>query len=73
VQDLQRAITCVNTTFKCSTQMQQITKQIAPHPCNQQPRAAETDTGMMMMSYTCSCRNKNEPNAIYPLGTSLKY
>jgi hypothetical protein len=24
----------------------------------------------MMMSFTCSCRNKNEPKAIYPKGTS---
>jgi hypothetical protein len=24
----------------------------------------------MMMSFICSCRNKNEPKAIYPKGTS---
>jgi hypothetical protein len=24
---------------------------------------------MMMMSFICSCRNNNQPNAIYPLGT----
>jgi hypothetical protein len=26
---------------------------------------------MMMMSFICSCRNKNEPNAIYPYWLSL--
>jgi hypothetical protein len=31
--------------------------------------SASTDPAMMMMSFNCSCRNKNEPNAIYPLGT----
>jgi hypothetical protein len=25
---------------------------------------------MMMMSFICSCRNKNQPKAIYPKGTS---
>jgi hypothetical protein len=25
--------------------------------------------GMMMMSFICSCRNNNQPNAIYPWGT----
>jgi hypothetical protein len=25
---------------------------------------------MLMMSFICSCRNKNEPKAIYPKGTS---
>jgi hypothetical protein len=25
---------------------------------------------MMMMSFICSCRNKNQPKAIYPNGTS---
>jgi hypothetical protein len=25
---------------------------------------------MMMMSFNCSCRNKNERKAIYPKGTS---
>ena len=24
---------------------------------------------LMMMSFICSCRNNNQPNAIYPLGT----
>ena len=27
-------------------------------------------TVMMMMSFICSCRNKNQPKAIYPKGTS---
>ena len=26
--------------------------------------------GVMMMSFICSCRNKNQPKAIYPKGTS---
>jgi hypothetical protein len=26
---------------------------------------------MMMMSFICSCRNNNQPTAIYPLGTIL--
>jgi hypothetical protein len=25
---------------------------------------------MMMMSFICSCRNKNQPKAMYPKGTS---
>ena len=25
--------------------------------------------GMMMMTFICSCRNNNQPTAIYPLGT----
>ena len=27
------------------------------------------DSEMMMMSFICPCRNNNQPNAIYPLGT----
>jgi hypothetical protein len=28
------------------------------------------DVVMMMMSFSCSCRNKNQPKDIYPKGTS---
>jgi hypothetical protein len=27
---------------------------------------------VMMMIFICSCRNNNQPNAIYPLGTFLR-
>ncbi len=33
-------------------------------------RPRRTSLPLMMMSFICSCRNKNQPNAIYPKGTS---
>jgi hypothetical protein len=32
--------------------------------------AAQDSREMMMMSFICPCRNKNQPEAIYPKGTS---
>jgi hypothetical protein len=39
--------------------------------CGQQRGDEQVGTlVMMMMSFICSCRNKNQPKTIYPKGTS---